>query len=344
MDHHPPPPTWMTDTRRVGEALRGSAFRPRAVANALGVLAWSGPALDGLWWQRKNLADGLLGAQIELLVRGGRVPTASAHEAFDARAWRAGILEDNAEGTVSTGLVLPLECDLVWTDRPERAFQGQTGVFMPDSTSLALRRALPSEPVARHLDLGSGGGAVAVRAARWAEETLALDVNPRGADAVYRTAALSGVRMSPVTGDARELSALGRFDRVSFVFPLLVPWDGLTTAPLHTIAESASLLVDVLNAVVEQLAPGGLCLFYVQDFAGARSLPDAIDAAFRGRSWRGAFWWDYIGETQAGPLRSGLLAIRADAGAGWRDEQNEAPDMGCDDWWPYLAPLLGEEG
>ncbi|MBK7757934.1 MAG: hypothetical protein IPI35_16355 [Deltaproteobacteria bacterium] len=150
--------------------------------------------------------------------------------------------------------------------------------------------------------------------------------------------------MSPVTGDARELAALGTFDRVSFVFPLLVPWDGLTTAPLHTIAESASLLVDVLNAVAERLNPGGLCLFYVQDFAGARSLPDAIDAAFKGRPWRGAFWWDYIGETQAGPLRSGILAIRADASPGWRDEQNEAPDMGCDDWWPYLAPLLGEEG
>ena len=104
------------------------------------------------------------------------------------------------------------------------------------------------------------------------------------------------------------------------------------------------LLVDVLNAVAERLTPGGLCVFYVQDFAGARSLPDAIDAAFKGRSWRGAFWWDYIGETQAGPLRSGILAIRADSSPGWRDEQNEAPDMGCDDWWPYLAPLLGEEG
>ena len=61
MDQPPTPPLWMTDTRRVGEALRGSAFRPRAVANALGVLAWSGPALDGLWWQRKNLAEGNLG-------------------------------------------------------------------------------------------------------------------------------------------------------------------------------------------------------------------------------------------------------------------------------------------
>ncbi|MBK7761022.1 MAG: hypothetical protein IPI35_32345 [Deltaproteobacteria bacterium] len=78
---------------------------------------------------------------------------------------------------------------------------------------------------------------------------------------------------------------------------------------------------------------------------GRATLPDAIDAAFSGAA-PGArrVRWDYIGETQAGPLRSGILAIRADASPGWRDEQNEAPDMGCDDWWPYLAPLLGEEG
>ncbi|MBK7761021.1 MAG: hypothetical protein IPI35_32340 [Deltaproteobacteria bacterium] len=110
------------------------------MANALGVLAWSSPGLSGLWWQRKNLAEGLLGAQIKLLVRGGRVPTAAARDAFDAAPGASGILQRRPRGHGLHGPRAARRCDLVWTDRPERAFVGQSGVFMPDSTSCPAPR------------------------------------------------------------------------------------------------------------------------------------------------------------------------------------------------------------
>jgi SAM-dependent methyltransferase len=336
-------PPWMDATAAVGDALRAGGYHARAVARAIGIIAWNGAQMDGRWWERSNCAEGVFGDRVELLLRGGTLSGERAARALPSAAWEAELLEADGAGVRLGGTIVPLEGDLVWTDAPRRAFTGDDGLFLPDSTTLAVRRCLPAIPVARHLDLGSGGGAVAARAARSAGETVCVDINPRGGSGCWRTAALSrlpGVR--PYTGEGRDACTLGTFDRVSFVLPLLVPWTGFGAAPVHTLAADRGLLAEIIGLLPRLLAPGGLVVFYTQAWAGGHALRQVLDDAFGARSWRGAFWWDYEGVTAAGPLRAGILAIRADAARGWVEAELDAPDVGVDDWWPRLAGVLGE--
>lgn len=324
---------------RLGAWLNGAGYTARAVSQSLGIIAWNGPALDGTWWRRKNYAEGRLGQLVELLIRGGGTPTAAAHQDFPVDAWASGVLEDHDGQTRASGTVLPLEADLIWTDRADRAFVGDDGIFLPDSTTLALRRCIPPTPVARHLDLGAGGGAVAVRAARWAAETVAVDLNPRAGDACLRSAALSGVTIAPWTGYAEEATSMGRFDRISFVLPLLMPWDGQGSGPVHTISATSDLLARLIEVLPALTTEGALVLLYCQGWVGGAPLPDVLDRAFGARAWRGVFWWDYEGSTSIGSLRAGVLALQLDRGRGWREVPCDAPDMD-EDWWTPLSRIL----
>lgn len=326
-------------TEVLGDQLRSSQFQPIKVAHALGVLAWSCRSMDSHWWRRKNLAEGPLWTQIELLIRGGRVPIAQAHAAFEVEAWESGVLVDLEGQTQATGTVLPLASDLIWTDRADRAFVGSDGIFLPDSTTLTLRRCLPEERVGRHLDLGAGGGAVALRAARWAEEVLALDLNPRCLPACQRSAALSKVHVQMVIEDVQFISKHGSFDRITFVLPLLWPWRDLPQAPLHTVARRPEMLAELISILPDLLNKNGLALLYCQNWAGP-SLVETISRAFKDRQWRGAFWWDYMDETAVGPLKTGVLAIQLDQGWGWTEAPNEAPEMGNEQWWPEILSVL----
>lgn len=336
-----PAPPWMAATAALGAALRGGLYPPRAAAQAIGIIAWNGHQLDEQWWARPNHAEGAFGDRVELLLRAGTLPPDRARAALPSAAWDAGMIEEHPAGARLTGTIMPMEGDLLWSDTPRRAFSGDDGLFLPDSTTFALRCCLPTEPAARHLDLGSGGGAVAARAARFATETVAVDINPRAGPGCHRTAALSGVTIQPWTGGCEEAASLGAFDRVTFVLPLLVPWEGFGPAPVHTLAAETTLLRTVLELLPALLAPGGLAILYTQDHAGAASVRDTLAMAFGSRQWRGAFWWDYQGVTAAGPLRAGILAVLADRGRGWSDTPRPAYRVGDDGWWPGLEEALG---
>ncbi len=326
--------------RAVGEALRAAGYADRSVARALGVLAWTGPDLDGPWWRRRNLARGRLGGLVELLIRGRRLPLALAAELLPAAAWELELIEDDGRDAWATATVLPMGGDLICTDRPERS-EGGDGLFLPDSSTLALRRCLPPRRVRRHLDIGSGAGAVAVAAARRADETLAVDLNPRAAAACLRSAALSGVEgLSAETASLRELSGVGRFERLSFVLPLLVAMPRHAGAPVHTVARSSGLLLETLGRLPGLLGPGGLALLYAQEHTGARGLAEVLGQAFGERSWRALYWWDYPGDAAAGEPRAGVLALRADAPGGLRVARKPEPPLGATTCWPQLAEYL----
>lgn len=329
----------------VGHWLRARGYSPGRVSRALGILAWNGPDMDGEWWARENHADGDLGDLVDLFVRGQALSARRAEALLPAAAWGAGILVERRGDVLADGIILPLGADLVWTDRGDRSFH-KGGLFLPDSTSLELRRLLPPTRVRRHLDLGAGGGAITVAAARRAEETVALDINPRGGEAVQRTMALSNLTGAVAfSGEANKAVALGRFDRLSFVLPLLVPWHGMAAAgPEHTISASSDLLVQVLSMLPTLISPGGLVLLYTQDWAGGPHLPLAIDLVMEGRPWRGAYWWDQQGIWGRRPVRTGCLALRLDGERGFVEQKNEVPDEGVEDWWPHMADLLGEAG
>ena len=326
--------------RAVGEALRAAGYADRTVARALGVLAWSGPDLDGPWWCRRNLAEGRLGGLIDLLILGRRLPLALAAELLPAASWELGLVEDDGRDAWATATVLPMGEDLICTDRPERS-EGGDGLFLPDSTTLALRRCLPPRRVRRHLDIGAGAGAVAVAAARRAEETLAVDLNPRAAAACLRSAALSGVGgLRAETAGLRELDGVGRFERLSFVLPLLVAMPRHAGAPVHTVARSSELLVETLCRLPDLLSPGGLALIYAQDHTGGRGLAEVLGRAFEERPWRALYWWDYPGDAAAGEPRAGVLALRADTPGGLRVAQRPEPPLGATSCWPQLAEYL----
>ncbi len=339
----------------LGAELRTAGYTDRRVARALGLLEWRGTDLDAPWWGRRNLAEGRLGGLVDLLMLGAALPRGMAADILPAAAFDAGIVVQRKHDVIVDGIILPMADDLVWTDRADRSFK-DGGLFLPDSTSLALRLALPPDPVARHLDVGAGAGAVTIAAARRATHTVAVDLAPRSPRAVARTAALNGVAVlgpnaaaddpgiQPRLARADTLPDGAAFDRITFVLPLLVSWKGMAEeGPVHTISGQPGLLIEVLDLVAARLAPGGLALLYTQDWPPGRALPDAITAAFGDRPWRGVYWWDTSGDYHGQTLHTGILAIRADATPGWVVEENTAPDSDVRTWWPWLAGLLGED-
>jgi release factor glutamine methyltransferase len=92
------------------------------------------------------------------------------------------------------------------------------GVFRPISDTWQLADALDNEalgPDARVLDLCSGSGALAVRAALGgAREVAAVDISRRAVATIRLNAALNGVRVRALRGDL--LTAVGgeRFDAI----------------------------------------------------------------------------------------------------------------------------------
>ncbi|HEY6691544.1 MAG TPA: HemK2/MTQ2 family protein methyltransferase [Solirubrobacteraceae bacterium] len=93
------------------------------------------------------------------------------------------------------------------------------GVFRPISDTWLLARALDGEPLpagARVLDLCSGSGALAVRAALGGpdREVWAVDVSRRAVLTIRINAALNGVRVRAVRGDLFAAVAGRRFDAI----------------------------------------------------------------------------------------------------------------------------------
>lgn len=325
-------------TRATGEALRAAGYTEAAVAHSLGLPGFTGSVLDGAWWTQASQATGTLQVLVDLFIHGARLPRRVVAAALPEAAWQARLVRDQGGDVVSTGLCLPLGDDLIWTDRADEPSK-LGGLFLPDSSTWALRGCLPKRAVARHLDLGCGAGAVTVAAARTAQQTWAGDIEGRASLATKRSALLSGVEgVNTWTGPAEDGPVHGQFDRVSFVLPLLRPLPHHDGAPRHTVADDSGLLGRVIEAMPHMLAPGGIALLYTQAWPGGdRSLPEALHDAFAHRPWRGAFWWDHPGDPDHGAPRAGVLAVRAESDHGWVARQRHAAPS-----WDGLAALLDE--
>jgi release factor glutamine methyltransferase len=90
------------------------------------------------------------------------------------------------------------------------------GVFRPISDTWLLARALDAEPLpagARLLDLCSGSGVLAIRAARRAQVT-AVDVSRRSVATIRLNARLNGVKVRALRGDLFDAVAGERFDAI----------------------------------------------------------------------------------------------------------------------------------
>jgi release factor glutamine methyltransferase len=144
------------------------------------------------------------------------------------------------------------------------------GVFRPISDTWLLADALDREglpPGARVLDLCSGSGALAVRAALGdpTREVTAVDVSRRAVLTIRLNAALNGVRVRALRGDLLDAVAGERFDAI-VSNPPYVPaaTDALPTSGPERAWDAGrngrALLDRIVERAPDHLLPGGVLL------------------------------------------------------------------------------------
>jgi release factor glutamine methyltransferase len=163
------------------------------------------------------------------------------------------------------------------------------GVFRPISDTWLLADALDREPLppgARVLDLCSGSGALAVRAALGGEARAvsAVDVSRRAVLTIRLNAALNGVRVRAVRGDLLDAVAGERFDAIVSNPPYVpaatddLPARGLARA-WDAGRDGRALLDRICAAAPRHLAPGGVILLVHSSLLGYDATAGALAAA-----------------------------------------------------------------
>jgi release factor glutamine methyltransferase len=141
------------------------------------------------------------------------------------------------------------------------------GVFRPISDTWLLAEALDGEDLpaaARVLDLCSGSGALAIRAARHGEVT-AVDVSRRAVATIRLNAALNRVRVRAVRGDLLAAVPGERFDAIVSNPPYVpAPSEELPTrGPARAWdagRDGRALLDRICEQAPDHLRPGGVLL------------------------------------------------------------------------------------
>lgn len=160
------------------------------------------------------------------------------------------------------------------------------GVFRPISDTWLLADALDAEPLpaaARVLDLCSGSGALAIRAARRAEAT-AVEVSRRAVATIRLNAALNGVRVRAVRGDLFDAVPGERFDAIVSNPPYVpspsarLPDRGPERA-WDAGRDGRALLDRICGQAGGHLEPGGVLLVVHSSLLGYRRTAELLTAA-----------------------------------------------------------------
>jgi release factor glutamine methyltransferase len=134
------------------------------------------------------------------------------------------------------------------------------GVFRPISDTWLLADALDDErlrPGARVLDLCSGSGALAIRAARRADAT-AVDVSRRAVATIRLNARLNNVRVRALRGDLFDAVPGEQFNAIVSNPPYVpAPSDHL---PARGRADGRALLDRICEQAPDHLRPDGVLL------------------------------------------------------------------------------------
>ena len=159
------------------------------------------------------------------------------------------------------------------------------GVFRPISDTWLLAGALDAEmlpPGARVLDLCSGSGALAIRAARRAEVT-AVDVSHRAVATIRLNALLNGVTVRAVRGDLLDAVPGERFDAIVSNPPYVpAPTDVLPTRGPERAWDAGrdgrALLDRICERSPEHLSPGGVLLVVHSSLLGYERTAELLTA------------------------------------------------------------------
>ena len=186
-----------------------------------------------------------------------------------------------------------------------------SGVFRPISDTWLLADALDREPLrpgARVLDLCSGSGALAIRAAlRGPRDVTAIDVSRRSVLAIRLNAALNGVRIRALRGDLFEPVEGERFDAIVSNPPYVpAPTDDLpTTGPERAWdagRDGRALLDRICAGARDHLTPDGVLLVVHSSLLGL----DRTTTRLRQHDLEAD-----VAATQRGPLGPLMRARRA---------------------------------
>jgi release factor glutamine methyltransferase len=151
------------------------------------------------------------------------------------------------------------------------------GVFRPISDTWLLARALDGEPLppgARVLDLCSGSGALAIRAALGGPRVVtAVDVSRRAVLTIRLNAALNRVRVRALRGDLFAAVTGERFDAIVSNPPYVpAPTDALPTTGLARAWDAGrdgrALLDRICAGAARHLNPGGVVLLVHSSLLG----------------------------------------------------------------------------
>jgi release factor glutamine methyltransferase len=161
------------------------------------------------------------------------------------------------------------------------------GVFRPISDTWLLADALDREalpPGARVLDLCSGSGALAVRAALGGpREVTAVDVSRRAVATIRLNAALNGVKVRTRRGDLLGAVAGERFDAIVSNPPYVpAPTDELPARGAERAWDAGrdgrALLDRICAAAPHHLRPGGVVLLVHSSLLDVEPTLDALRA------------------------------------------------------------------
>ena len=161
------------------------------------------------------------------------------------------------------------------------------GVFRPISDTWLLADALDREPLpagARVLDLCSGSGALAIRAALGGPRVVtAVDVSRRAVLTVRLNARLNGVRVRALRGDLFAAVEGERFDAIVSNPPYVpAPTDRLPARGRARAWEAGrdgrALLDRIVDRAAAHLRPGGLLLLVHSSLLGVEPTLDALRA------------------------------------------------------------------
>jgi release factor glutamine methyltransferase len=162
------------------------------------------------------------------------------------------------------------------------------GVFRPISDTWLLADALDGEnlvPGASVLDLCSGSGALAVRAALGGpREVTAVDVSRRAVATIRLNAALNGVRVRARRGDLLAAVPGERFDAIVSNPPYVpAPTDDLPTRGRERAWDAGrdgrALLDRICGEAPERLLPGGVLLIVHSSLLGYARTAELLAAA-----------------------------------------------------------------
>ncbi len=158
-------------------------------------------------------------------------------------------------------LLYPLAGLHIASDFPGRDLAGEDFVFPAISQQTwEYLSILPDTPCDSFLEIGTGSGAAALLAARYARAVTATDISPRClhfAEFNRRLNAVEGVRF--LHSDVFDALPPGEtYDRIA-AHPPYVPWTGEQEAYRHGGPDGEAVLRRVLAGLEQRLRPGGTC-------------------------------------------------------------------------------------